>query len=163
MHSLSFSPSDADIQEIMESLQKPSSSTSSSSSALFQVYLRLRPHLTPHSRAAQNPPSERYLTVEPSSLTSNDAEGSVPTHITIVPPSDSRRRAVEKFAFTRVFEEDAAQLDIFTGIGVVPLIEGVLGAKGEGRDGLVATLGVTGSGKVYAFIYSFIAHSFETI
>lgn len=28
---------------------------------------------------------------------------------------------------------------------MVPLVEGVLG---EGRDGLVATLGVTGSGKV---------------
>lgn len=52
---------------------------------------------------------------------------------------------MEKFAFTKVFEEDATQLDIFGGAGVVPLIEGVLG---EGRDGLLATLGVTGSGKV---------------
>lgn len=36
-------------------------------------------------------------------------------------------------------------MDIFKGAGVVPLIEGVVG---EGRDGLLATLGVTGSGKV---------------
>jgi len=52
---------------------------------------------------------------------------------------------VEKFAFTKVFEEQAEQIDIFRGTGVVPLVEGVLG---EARDGLVATLGVTGSGKV---------------
>jgi len=78
-----------------------------------------------------------------------ESDQSVPTHITIKPPAtDHRRRAVEKFAFTRVFQEDAAQLDIFKGAGVLQLIEGVLGAEGkEGRDGLLATLGVTGSGK----------------
>jgi hypothetical protein len=70
-------------------------------------------------------------------------EDGIPTHITITPPMESRRRAVEKFAFTKVFEEDAKQLDIFKGTGIVPLIEGVLGP-----DGLIATLGVTGSGKV---------------
>lgn len=69
----------------------------------------------------------------------------MPTQITIHPPSDSRKRAVEKFAFTKVFEEGATQLDIFKGVGVVPLVEGILV---EGRDGLLATLGVTGSGKV---------------
>ena len=69
----------------------------------------------------------------------------MPTHITIHPPSDSRKRAVEKFAFTKVFQEEASQLDIFRGTGAIALVEGVLG---EGRDGLLATLGVTGSGKV---------------
>jgi hypothetical protein len=104
------------------------------STSLFEVYLRLRP-----SNAVG---AERFLDVEQS-------DQSNPTHITIKPPStDHRKRAVEKFAFTRVFEEDAAQLDIFKGTGVVPLIEGVLGTEGmEGRDGLLATLGVTGSGK----------------
>ena len=72
----------------------------------------------------------------------------MPTHITIHPPSDSRKRAVEKFAFTKVFEEEASQLDLFRGAGVIPLVEGTLG---EGRDGLVATLGVTGSGKVPSY------------
>jgi hypothetical protein len=68
------------------------------------------------------------------------------------PPNDNRRRAVEKFAFTKVFEEDANQLDLFRGTGVLPLVEGVLGPQGgEGRDGLLATLGVTGSGKVYLY------------
>lgn len=48
-----------------------------------------------------------------------------------------------------MFEEHASQLDLFQGTGVLPLVEGVLGPHGgEGRDGLLATLGVTGSGKV---------------
>lgn len=44
-----------------------------------------------------------------------------------------------------MFEEDTTQLDVFRGTGVVELVEGVLS---DGRDGLCATLGVTGSGKV---------------
>lgn len=85
----------------------------------------------------------RFLNVEETSADN-------PTHITIKPPTtDNRKRAVERFAFTTVFEEDAHQSELFKGTGVVPLIEGVLGATGrDGRDGLVATLGVTGSGKV---------------
>ena len=121
------------------------------SASLFQVYLRLRPppsSLVQPTQQSLYPllaPPERFLTVEPPSLGSqNDG----PTHITIHPPSDSRKRAVEKFAFTRVFEEGAAQLDIFNGTGVVSLVEGIVG---EGRDGLLATLGVTGSGKVRTF------------
>lgn len=36
---------------------------------------------------------------------------------------------------------------------MLPLVEGVLGPQGgEGRDALLATLGVTGSGKVYKFL-----------
>ena len=104
------------------------------SSALFDVFLRLRPS---HSANA------RFLTVE-------DGEGHHPTHITIKPPTnDNRKRAIERFAFTRVFEEDAQQKELFDSTGIVPMIEGVLGAPGHhGRDGLLATLGVTGSGKV---------------
>lgn len=119
-------------------------------SSLFQVYLRLRP---PHAHAQQTLrelypqlPAERFLTVEApvTSTGVRDYEG-LPTHITINPPSDSRKRAVEKFAFTRVFEEETGQLDIFRDTGHIDLIDGVIG---EGRDGLLATLGVTGSGKV---------------
>lgn len=125
----------------------------SSPSTLFQVYLRLRPPPSPLVQLTQQSlypllaPPERYLTVEPPALPTQDAGNGhgKPTHITIHPPSDSRKRAVEKFAFTKVFEEQAEQIDIFRGTGVVPLVEGVLG---EGRDGLIATLGVTGSGKV---------------
>jgi hypothetical protein len=118
-----------------QQLKMATEQSSKPSTALFDVFLRLRP--------SNAPSAERFLDVEA------PAEGH-PTHITIRPPSsDHRKRAVEKFAFTRVFEEDTSQLNIFKDVGVLPLIEGVLGAeKREGRDGLLATLGVTGSGKV---------------
>lgn len=104
-------------------------------SALFDVFLRLRP-----SEVAR----ERFLDVDRST------QSAAPTHITIKPPTDDKRkRAVERFGFTRVFEEDAGQLDVFHETGAVSMIEGVLGATGrEGRDAMLATLGVTGSGKV---------------
>jgi hypothetical protein len=118
-----------------------------SQAALFQVYLRLRPPPTPAPNSSQQqqlPTPERFLSVEDAI---NDK--ALPTHITLNPPNDNRRRAVEKFAFTKVFEEDSSQLDLFRGTGVLELVEGVLGRSGgEGRDGLLATLGVTGSGKV---------------
>lgn len=111
----------------MEPPQRPSTS-------LFDVYLRLRP--------STGSDTERFLDVEESDRPS-------PTHITIKPPAtDYRRRAVEKFAFTKVFQEQATQLDVFRDSGILQLIEGVLGAEcNGGRDGLLATLGVTGSGK----------------
>ncbi|KAF1812990.1 P-loop containing nucleoside triphosphate hydrolase protein [Eremomyces bilateralis CBS 781.70] len=103
--------------------------TAPKNSSLFDVFLRLRP--------APSKANERFLDVEP---TEADCK---PTHITIKPPSnDHRKRAVEKFAFTRVFEEYAQQLDIFEGIKARHLIEGVVGVDGQpGRDGLLATLG----------------------
>lgn len=119
-----------------------------SSTSLFQVYLRLRPppsslvQLTQQSLYPLLTPPERFLTVEPPT---QDVADALPTHITIHAPSESRKRAVEKFAFTKVFEEKAEQLDIFKGTGLVQLIEGIVG---EGRAGLLATLGVSGSGKV---------------
>ncbi|KAI4928151.1 uncharacterized protein J4E92_005634 [Alternaria infectoria] len=108
------------------------------SSSLFDVFLRLRP---------SNSGSARFLSVE-------ESENHHPTHITIQPPTqDKRKRAVERFAFTQVFEEDARQMDLFKGTGVVPMIEGVMGAPGHhGRDGLLATLGCTGSGKSHTIL-----------
>lgn len=83
------------------------------------------------------------MTVEP------PEKDSWPKYITTKPPAnDNRKRAIEKFAFTRVFEENASQLDILQNTGVLSLVEGVLGSDGRPRDGLLATLGVTGSGKV---------------
>ncbi|SPQ25044.1 c8f9d9b7-cf63-4777-bf8e-31a5a6c7acfc [Thermothielavioides terrestris] len=104
---------------------------------LFQVYLRLRP--PPNGGSASG---ERFLTVE-----RPDDEAEPPKHITLNPPND-RRRAIEKFAFTQVFEEDATQLDVFHCTGVANLVKGVLApCGGDGTDALLATLGVTGSGK----------------
>lgn len=115
------------------------SSAAQKSHNLFQVYLRLRP---PQPGAAN---ADRFLSVEPPAI---DAPSTSPTHVTLNPPND-RRRAIEKFAFTQVFEEDATQLDVFHCTNVVPLVEGVLAPHGgDGTDALLATLGVTGSGKV---------------
>ncbi|RFU30320.1 hypothetical protein B7463_g6003, partial [Scytalidium lignicola] len=116
-----------------------------SQAALFQVYLRLRPPPTGNHSDSQT----RFLTVEEAK------EDAAPTHITLNPPNDNRRRAVEKFGFTRVFEENASQLDLFQGSGILGLVEGVLGPQGgDGRDGLLATLGVTGSGKSHTILGS---------
>ncbi|KAI8623628.1 P-loop containing nucleoside triphosphate hydrolase protein [Xylariaceae sp. FL1651] len=109
---------------------------------LFDVYLRLRPP------QAGNPNAEKFLLVE------DPEEDNAPTHITLNPPND-RRRAIEKFAFTRVFEEDATQLDLFHGTKVLPLVEGALAPHGgDGTDGLLATLGMTGSGKTHTMLGS---------
>ncbi|KFA80290.1 hypothetical protein S40288_05882 [Stachybotrys chartarum IBT 40288] len=116
---------------------------SSKSHNLFEVYLRLRP--PPPGAAA----SERILSVE-----RPDERGSHASYITLNPPTD-RRRAIEKFAFTQVFEEDATQLDVFHCADILPLVEGVLAPHGnEGTDAVVATLGVTGSGKTHTILGS---------
>ncbi|CAJ2512650.1 Uu.00g007690.m01.CDS01 [Anthostomella pinea] len=120
----------------MEPPQRPQAS-------LFQVYLRLRPP------QAGNASAERAVLVE-----EPEQDNAPPTHITLNPPND-RRRAIEKFAFTRVFEEDATQLDLFQGTRVLPLVEAVLAPHGgDGTDGLLATLGVTGSGKTHTMLGS---------
>ena len=101
--------------------------------ALFQIYLRLRPS----SRIVETP--EQWL------LTEGAETGSHPTHITLQPPNDSRKRAIERFSFTKVFKEDATQLDVFEETGAAESLRSVVQS---GRDALIATLGVTGSGKV---------------
>ncbi|KAL4817976.1 P-loop containing nucleoside triphosphate hydrolase protein [Aspergillus spinulosporus] len=123
---------------------------SNSPSSLFQVYLRLRPPIS-----QQDDQPERCLTVEkPNASSSNvdvSSSVSVPTHITLQPPSDARKRGVERFGFTQVFDEWASQLNVFEDTGLQSLIKGVLL---EQRDGLVATLGVTGSGKSHTILGS---------
>lgn len=110
--------------------------SASKSQNLFEVFLRLRP---PYPGA---PLVDRILTVE------DPENGLHPSHITLNPPPD-RRRAIERFGFTQIFEEDAGQLDVFHYSNTSSLIEGVLAPQGgEGTDAVVATLGVTGSGKV---------------
>ncbi|OJJ44298.1 hypothetical protein ASPZODRAFT_71833 [Penicilliopsis zonata CBS 506.65] len=130
-----------------------SSSTKSPQTSLFQVFLRLRPPISPQPEGY----GERYLTVEPPEVMENtDQDGQNvttlhSTHITLQPPNDNRKRAVEKFAFTKVFEESASQLDVFEDMDIASLVNGVLLEK---RDGLIATLGVTGSGKSHTILGS---------
>jgi len=119
------------------------SSKMSAQTSLFQVYLRLRPPIQNQIPKAVD--DEPWLIVEPPTSTCDDLQDSSPTHVTLQPPNDSRKRAVEKFGFTQVFREDATQLEIFESTGTVQLVKNILST---GRDGLVATLGVTGSGKV---------------
>lgn len=133
------------------SINTMGSSSKPQQTSLFQVYLRLRPPVSSQPDA-QPPQAERHLIPEPPEPSENvENQTNAPTHITLQPPNDSRKRAVERFGFTKVFEENASQLDVFQDTGMESLIKGVLQ---EGRDGLVATLGVTGSGKVGYWISS---------
>ncbi|QUC16026.1 uncharacterized protein UV8b_00267 [Ustilaginoidea virens] len=119
--------------------------TKPSSHNLFEVYLRLRP---PPPGAAQ---TDRILNVEQQP---DDDESSHPSHITLNPPTD-RRRAIEKFAFTKVFGDEATQLDVFHCTQIASLAEGVLAPQGgQGTDAVIATLGVTGSGKTHTILGS---------
>ncbi|KAL4897267.1 P-loop containing nucleoside triphosphate hydrolase protein [Aspergillus ambiguus] len=120
---------------------------SSPSSSLFQVYLRLRPPVS----QSQDPQPERFLTVEGPESNGHEIATATPTHVTLQPPNDGRKRGIERFGFTQVFEESASQLNVFQETGLESLIRGVLL---EGRDGLVATLGVTGSGKSHTILGS---------
>lgn len=120
-------------------------SKTGSQTSLFQVYLRLRP---PFQHQIPNQ-ADPWLLVEASgtpTLQSDDKTASVhSTHVTLQPPNDSRKRAIERFGFTKIFQEDATQLDVFEQTGTAESIKNLLRSGG---DGLVATLGVTGSGKV---------------
>lgn len=114
--------------------------------SLFQVYLRLRP---PTENLPSKEQSEQWLIVEPTlQATVNDENATMPlisTHVTLQPPNDSRKRAVERFNFTKIFKEEATQLDVFEETGALNAVRSLII---EERDGLLATLGVTGSGKV---------------
>lgn len=120
-----------------------STSKMPSRTSLFQVYLRLRP---PMQQNIAEQPAEPWLLVEqPSQQPEADSTKSYATHITLQPPNDSRKRAIERFGFTKIFNEGASQVEVFDEIGALENIHNVLKT---GRDGLIATLGVTGSGKV---------------
>lgn len=119
----------------------------SSSTSLFQVYLRLRPPIQGTKER-----SDSWLIVEPPAIMEEQPAATAetetvhfPTHITLQPPHESRKRAIERFGFTKIFTEEATQSDVFDEIRVADSIRSTLQT---GRDGLIATLGVTGSGKV---------------
>lgn len=109
---------------------------------LFEVFLRLRPS-SPQSSVAES----RFLATTP---------GHPCVYVTPPSAERNRSRAIEKFAFTRVFDEQSGQREVFEET-VLPLLED---AVVRGRDGTLATLGVTGSGKVRSYVRSFV-HRWE--
>lgn len=93
----------------------------------FHIFLRLRPS-SPQSSVLQT----RFLSTSPGH-----------SHVYVTPPLGYSSRTVDKYTFSRVFDESCEQLDVFKET-VLPLVSDVV----HGRDGMLATLGVTGSGKV---------------
>lgn len=96
---------------------------------LFQVFLRLRP---PHSSSQ----GVQFLSTIPGQ-----------SHVYVTPPEKNRFRVIEKFSFTEIFGPESTQRDIFEGT-VLPLLQDTV----KGRDTLLATLGVTGSGKTHTIL-----------
>ncbi|KAI5785975.1 P-loop containing nucleoside triphosphate hydrolase protein [Pyronema domesticum] len=118
----------------------------------FQIYLRLRPS------TATNPRDKEFLTVCSSTDAENNGGGNGNenggnngnrinvTSILCTPPTGARGRA-DKYTFTSVFPSSAQQMEVFT-TAVAPLVQDAL----HGRDGMLATLGVTGSGKSHTIL-----------
>ncbi|PWW76083.1 P-loop containing nucleoside triphosphate hydrolase protein [Tuber magnatum] len=114
----------------MENTKSPPPSTAQ----LFQVFLRLRPS-SPQSSVSET----RFLTAAPGQ-----------NFVYVTPPQErSRFRAIERFGFTRIFDELSEQKDVFVET-VMPLLQQAI----NGRDGTLATLGVTGSGKTHTILGS---------
>lgn len=103
--------------------------------ALFKVYLRLRP---PSKQSGADP---CFLSTIPSQ----------PTSLYVTPPADptgrNRFRSIEHFSFTEILDESTSQRDVFDKM-VLPLLRD----SALGKDGLLATLGVTGSGKTHTIL-----------
>jgi hypothetical protein len=100
---------------------------------LFDVFLRLRPSPNSSDAFLQYKPGQPIVSCTP---TGTD-------------PSRKRSRGIEKFSFTQVFDENCKQRDVFTDVAL-PLLAEVV----KGRDGMLATLGVTGSGKTHTILGS---------
>ncbi|KAA8895624.1 P-loop containing nucleoside triphosphate hydrolase protein [Sphaerosporella brunnea] len=98
----------------------------------FQVYLRLRP-----SSQQSSVSDSRFISAIPGQSTS----------ICVTPPDRARTRTIDKYTFTKVFDESAKQLEVFQET-VLPLVQDAI----NGRDGMMATLGVTGSGKTHTIL-----------
>lgn len=110
------------------------------SATYFRVFLRLRPASV---QSSISPSRFLHLTADP--LNSSE----IPRSIHVTPPATSKTRPLEKFTFQRVFDEHTPQLDIFRET-VLPLIQDAV----MGKDAMLATLGVTGSGKTHTILGS---------
>ena len=66
------------------------------------------------------------------------------TTLRVTPPESSARVRGADYTFSCVFDEDSTQKEVFTECGL-PLVKQML----AGKNGLLFTYGVTGSGKTY--------------
>ncbi|GLV41281.1 pavarotti [Carabus blaptoides fortunei] len=89
-----------------------------------QVFCRLRP----------NPSYETNACI---SLLSH-------TNLLLIPPDDLKNRKTVQYSFNHIFTEDVSQKEIFDDVAM-PLMVGLM----QGKNGLLFTYGVTGSGKTY--------------
>ncbi|KAF8243348.1 P-loop containing nucleoside triphosphate hydrolase protein [Wilcoxina mikolae CBS 423.85] len=105
--------------------------TSNNSPTYFQVFLRLRPS-SPQSSISDF----RFLSTAPGQC-----------NIYVTPPERTRARTVDRYSFTKVFDETSQQLDVFKDT-ILQLVQDAI----KGRDGMLATLGVTGSGKTHTIL-----------
>lgn len=84
-----------------------------------------------------------YLRIRPASPSSRTTLDKIDDqHVQTLPPDGS---ASQFYKFTYVFEKDASQSDIFKTVAR-PIVENFITT---GKDGLIFTYGITGSGKTY--------------
>ena len=153
----------------------PSEEELTPNSSCFDVFLRLR---APSRKYHQSPrflttvpaqPTHVYVTPPPtkaplnrpaeeSCLQATKNEGPIPR------PGlgeAAKPRTIEKFSFAEIFPESGTQLHVFERTGL-PLLIQVLGGRGGAGDGvsgysrdcILATIGISGSGKTYTIFGS---------
>ncbi|CAB0012709.1 unnamed protein product [Nesidiocoris tenuis] len=89
-----------------------------------------------------------YCRVRPTPSSSNEGISCIrispPSHVRLLPPPSALSRKEYQYTFRKVFEESAGQKDVFEEVAL-PLVQNLL----NGRNSLLFTYGVTGSGKTY--------------
>lgn len=152
----------------------PSEEELTPNSSCFDVYLRLR---TPPSRKYhQSPrflstiptqPTHVYVTPLPARAPLNlpagepILQGTKDGSTRPNPAEASKARAIEKLSFAEIFPESGTQRDVFERTAL-PLLVQVLGGRegtgdgvgGYSRDCVLATIGISGSGKTYTILGS---------
>lgn len=94
-----------------------------------QVYCRIRPMQSLTNMSCMRPTSSTTIVVTPPESATNFR---------------TINKEIREYTFSRVFTSDVAQKEIFKTVAL-PLVENLI----QGRNGLLFTYGVTGSGKTY--------------
>ena len=126
---------------------------SSNTPTYFLVFLRLRPS------SAHHPSFTDVRFISPAPAAPGPSSSSSSNSIFISPPDRARtttgngggngaRGTTDKYTFSKVFAESASQREVFT-TTALPLVRDAIQL---GRDAMLATLGVTGSGKTHTIL-----------